>query len=89
MINFYSNIFNDLSQKTVKVSQFIFFVITNIFVFNLVLGNANTMNSFEDEINSLASNYNFFTSLNFDAEPLIPFNYGVGLTSGHSRQLVV
>ena len=82
MINFYSNISNDLSQKTVKVSQFIFFVITNIFVFNLVLGNANTMNSFEDEINSLASNYNFFTSLNFDAEPLIPFNYGVGLTSG-------
>ena len=69
---------NKLS-KLLKVS---IFLILNFFIFRYVYNNAVVMNTFEDEINSLASNFNFFTTLNFDARPLIPLNYGVGLTSG-------
>jgi hypothetical protein len=82
MINFYSSINKDLNQKTTKLIQVLLFSVVNVLIFNLIFSNANTMNSFEDEIISLASHYNFFTSLNFDAEPLIPYNFGVGLTSG-------
>ena len=82
MINFYSFTEEDINKKILLALKIAFFSILNLMVFNFVYTNANILNTFEDEIISLASNYNFFTSLNFDARPLIPKNYGVGLTSG-------
>ena len=82
MINFFSTTEKDIERNFLLIIKVTFFLVLNFLVFYLVYSNANILNTFEDEIISLASNYNFFTSLNFDARPLIPVNYGVGLTSG-------
>ena len=77
MINFINT-----NKKTLYLFDIIYFLIVNYLVFILVKETAISLRTFDDEINSLASNYNFFTTLNFDARPLIPGNYGTGLTSG-------
>ncbi|MDB3866596.1 hypothetical protein N9309_02445 [Acidimicrobiia bacterium] len=81
MINFYKDALQ-FKSKYLVVLKILYFSALNYFVYKFVFINANVINTFEDEIISLASSYSFFTTLNFIAEPLIPGNYGVGLTSG-------
>jgi hypothetical protein len=81
MINFYKDALQ-INGKYLLVLKILYFSVLNYFIYQFVFINANVINTFEDEIISLASSYSFFTTLNFVAEPLIPGNYGAGLTSG-------
>ena len=81
MINFYKDALQ-FESKYLVVLKILYFSALHYFIYKFVFINANVINTFEDEIISLASSYSFFTTLNFIAEPLIPGNYGVGLTSG-------
>tara|TARA_A100001015_G_scaffold309248_1_gene408325 strand:- start:705 stop:2393 length:1689 start_codon:yes stop_codon:yes gene_type:complete len=77
--NFYSNV---ISKHIYKIFLAILLIIQNFFLFHYVQAKAFKIPRFIDEYISLASNFNFFTTLDFNAGDFIGGSYSVFLTSG-------
>jgi hypothetical protein len=71
-----------ISGKLKKTTLVFFLIIQNFFLFNYVKTKAIRIPKFIDEYISLASNYNFFTTLDFNAGGFVGGSYSVLLTSG-------
>ena len=77
--SFYSNV---ISKNIYKIFFTILLIIQNFFLFHYVQAKASKIPRFIDEYISLASNFNFFTTLDFNAGDFIGGSYSVFLTSG-------
>ena len=71
-----------LYKNIYKIFLTILLIIQNFFLFNYVQTKAFKIPRFIDEYISLASNFNFFTTLDFNAGDFIGGSYSVLLTSG-------
>ena len=71
-----------ISTELKKATLVIFLIIQNFILFNYVKTKAIRIPKFIDEYISLASNYNFFTTLDFNAGGFVGGSYSVLLTSG-------
>tara|TARA_S200000501_G_scaffold244613_1_gene228987 strand:+ start:650 stop:2338 length:1689 start_codon:yes stop_codon:yes gene_type:complete len=76
---FYSNV---IAKHIYKIFLAILLIIQNFFLFHYVQAKAFKIPRFIDEYISLASNFNFFTTLDFNAGDFIGGSYSVFLTSG-------
>ena len=77
--SFYSNV---VVKNIYKIFFTVLLVIQNFFLFHYVQAKASKIPRFIDEYISLASNFNFFTTLDFNAGDFIGGSYSVLLTSG-------
>ena len=77
--SFYSNV---IAKYIYKIFFTILLIIQNFFLFHYVQAKASKIPRFIDEYISLASNFNFFTTLDFNAGDFIGGSYSVLLTSG-------
>ena len=77
--SFYSNV---VVKNIYKIFFTALLVIQNFFLFHYVQAKASKIPRFIDEYISLASNFNFFTTLDFNAGDFIGGSYSVLLTSG-------
>ena len=81
-INKLANLTVALPKANIKFFLLPIFLIQNYFLFDYVRTKAVRIPRFLDEYISLASNYNFFTTLNFNGGEFIGGNYSIYLTSG-------
>tara|TARA_B100001778_G_C18573353_1_gene623712 strand:+ start:40 stop:1728 length:1689 start_codon:yes stop_codon:yes gene_type:complete len=77
--SFYSNV---IAKNIYKIFFTTLLIIQNFFLFHYVQAKASEIPRFIDEYISLASNFNFFTTLDFNAGDFIGGSYSVFLTSG-------
>ena len=77
--SFYSNV---VVKNIYKIFFTVLLVIQNFFLFHYVQAKASKIPRFIDEYISLASNFNFFTTLDFNAGDFMGGSYSVLLTSG-------
>ena len=77
--SFYSNV---IAKNIYKIFFTTLLIIQNFFLFHYVQAKASQIPRFIDEYISLASNFNFFTTLDFNAGDFIGGSYSVFLTSG-------
>ena len=77
--SFYSNV---IAKNIYKIFFTTLLIIQNFFLFHYVQAKAYEIPRFIDEYISLASNFNFFTTLDFNAGDFIGGSYSVFLTSG-------
>ena len=77
--SFYSNV---IAKNIYKIFFTTLLIIQNFFLFHYVQTKASKIPRFIDEYISLASNFNFFTTLDFNAGDFIGGSYSVFLTSG-------
>ena len=79
IISIYRNV---IVKNIYKIFFTILLIIQNFFLFHYVQAKASKIPRFIDEYISLASNFNFFTTLDFNAGDFIGGSYSVFLTSG-------
>ena len=73
---------NVITKNIYKLFFTILLIIQNFFLFHYVQEKASKIPRFIDEYISLASNFNFFTTMDFNAGDFIGGSYSVFLTSG-------
>jgi len=73
---------NVITKNIYKIFFTILLIIQNFFLFHYVQEKASKIPRFIDEYISLASNFNFFTTMDFNAGDFIGGSYSVFLTSG-------
>lgn len=71
-----------INKNIYKIFFTILLIIQNFFLFNYVQTKAFKIPRFIDEYISLASNFNFFTTMDFNAGDFIGGSYSIFLTSG-------
>lgn len=83
--SFLKNLNNEIKYINLSYYHFILFFLIIIISYMLIYRTAIYLGAFVDEIITLTSSYNFFTSLNFDAsnlDPVFDGNYKPNLSTG-------